>query len=87
MKEKYIYGGTPAKELTGKIKPLFSPLTIEKSFKLCPCLIYRMICNSLKIILKLDFPVIYHTSTSLTEHITKETLMVKSNLCYHSNQN
>lgn len=32
MKENHIYGGTPAKDLTGKIKPQFSPLTIEKKF-------------------------------------------------------
>lgn len=30
MKENHIYGGTPAKDLTGKIKPQFTPLTIEQ---------------------------------------------------------
>lgn len=34
MQENHIYGGTPAKDLTGKIKSQFTPLTIEQKRKL-----------------------------------------------------
>lgn len=34
MEENHIYGGSPAKDLTGKIKPQFTPLTIEEKRKL-----------------------------------------------------
>ena len=34
MDENHIYGGSPAKDLTGKIKPQFTPLTINEKRKL-----------------------------------------------------
>ena len=34
MDENHIYGGSPAKDLTGKIKPQFTPLTIEEKREL-----------------------------------------------------
>ena len=34
MEENHIYGGSPAKDLTGKIPPQFTPLSIEKKRKI-----------------------------------------------------
>lgn len=34
MKENHVYGGSPAKDLTDKIKPQFSPLSIEQKRRL-----------------------------------------------------
>jgi len=34
MKENHIYGGSPAKDLTEKIKPQFRPVTLEEKWSL-----------------------------------------------------
>lgn len=34
MKENHVYGGSPAKDLTEKIPPQFSPITLEKKRKI-----------------------------------------------------